>query len=125
VGAAYEGKIQMGKLRSLVSVDESLSQASSRIRKLVHGGVDITFSRLSLNEMDEMRLFEIDIRSVLKQSPVTQLLGKSVAEGPAYRVEGQTTEGQGVAIRVRINMRKEQTPRLVIERVWRLKRSWP
>jgi hypothetical protein len=115
----------MGKIRSLVSVDEFLSQAASRIRKLVHGGADITFSRLSYKQMDEMGAFEIDIRSVLKRGRATQLLGRSVGEGPTYRVEGSTTEGTQVAIRVRINLRQDQIPRLVVEQVWRLKRSWP
>lgn len=115
----------MRKNRPLVAVDEFLSQAASRIRRLVHEGADITFSRLSYKQMDEIGVFEIDIRSVLKRGRATQLLGRSVAEGPAYRFEGSTTEGMQVAIRVRVNVRQEQTPRLVVEQVWRLERSWP
>jgi hypothetical protein len=113
------------KNRPLVSTDGFLAQVSSRIRNLAHAGADFRFSRLSYKEMDELEIWEIDIRSVVKRSSAKELLGHSVAEGPAYRIEGETTSGIKVAIRVRINVRKDQTPLLMIERVWRLERSWP
>jgi hypothetical protein len=90
------------KIQHLLKDSVSLSQASAEIRALACGGASVKFKWEARQQMIALGIEQIDILTVLKKCRVVRILGSSVGENCHYRVQGNTVDGKGVALRVRI-----------------------